>query len=70
MVKRKIHQMIDCSHPTKRQMSVKQQVFQRSIKALPHLIYKILITLVNTYLQKESSILLMTDLFHALLATS
>lgn len=51
MVKRKIHQMIDCSHPTKRKMSVKQQVFQRSIKALPHLIYKILITLVNTYLQ-------------------
>lgn len=68
--------MIDCSHPTKRQMSVKQQVFQRSIKALPHLIYKILIInfgqhiFTNIRAVKESSILLMTDLFHALLATS
>lgn len=74
MVKRKIHQMIDCSHPTKRQMSVKQQVFQSSIKAsTPHLqdTYNFgqhIFT--NIRAVKESSILLMTDLFHALLATS
>lgn len=35
-------------------MSVKQQVFQRSIKALPHLIYKILTTLV-THIYKYTS---------------